>query len=174
MRLENNHLTDNDARSIANGLKRNTNLMELHLGGNEFTDVGYDALRRAIFDPSSFASIADCNHTCCLENMDCSLDATQDNEQSTPDENMRMKMYALLSARNMDGTNVHLLGAELGDDALKLMPGVFSRIKSSAKVAYPEGDDAELPEVNGGHVVPLSIFYELLRNWKEPPLLGLV
>ena len=174
MRLEQNCLNDNDARVIADGLKHNTNLRELHLGKNEeFTDIGHNALRKAIFDPSSLAAVVSSNHTCCLWELDCALDATQDNVQESPGQNLSVKMYALLSSWNKEGTNVHHLRAEIGgDDVVKLMPRIFERIVRSARIVFPEGD--EPLEVNGGVVPPLSIVYEILRNWKLPPLLGLV
>ena len=174
LRLEDNSLRDIDARVIADGLKHNTNLRELHLGENlEITDIGRNALRKAIFDRSSLAAVVSSNHTCCLWEPHCRLDATQDNAQESPGQNLSVKMYALLSSWNKEGTNVHHLRSEIGgDDVVNLMPRIFERIVRSARIVIPEGD--EPLEVNGGVVPPLSVVYEILRNWKLPPLLGLV
>jgi hypothetical protein len=65
LNLQTNHLDDNDASLIARALKQNTKLKILCLGGNDITEVGINALKRSIFDPSStLNSAASSNHTC--------------------------------------------------------------------------------------------------------------
>ena len=73
---------------------------------------------------------------------------------------MKNKVYSLLATRNVKGSNVNHLNLELKDDSLKLAPKVL---------AIP----ALMPDciaVRNDLAKPLSVMYELLRNWKMPAL----
>ena len=64
LKLDHNMLNDEDAALIANSLKTNTNLDDLSLCGNNFTDVGIKILYKAVYDDTSLNTITDSNHTC--------------------------------------------------------------------------------------------------------------
>ena len=67
------------------------------------------------------------------------------------------KVYSILEERNAEGTNVSHLNQELGEEeSLKLVPHVLKIPAQRSERAYIS--------------VPLSIMYELLRNWKMPSL----
>eukprot|EP00571_Detonula_confervacea_P016336 CAMPEP_0172299212 /NCGR_PEP_ID=MMETSP1058-20130122/1573_1 /TAXON_ID=83371 /ORGANISM="Detonula confervacea, Strain CCMP 353" /LENGTH=98 /DNA_ID=CAMNT_0013008573 /DNA_START=16 /DNA_END=308 /DNA_ORIENTATION=- len=53
-----NNFVDDDAKSIAKALKRNTNLKLLSLADNELTNTGWYMLLKAEFDPTSLNSAA--------------------------------------------------------------------------------------------------------------------
>jgi hypothetical protein len=61
--LENNRLIDDDAILISQALRRNTNLMTLHIDTNNFTSIGVKALLNCVFDSSSLNAISESNHT---------------------------------------------------------------------------------------------------------------
>ena len=98
--MANNHLGDNDAVLIASALKRNTNLRNLHLGRNDITDVGRDALRSAVFDSRSLNAVSDSNHSCCIDGLDLS-DISNNRRVDSPEVNRGRKIYSLLSSRNI-------------------------------------------------------------------------
>jgi Ran GTPase-activating protein (RanGAP) involved in mRNA processing and transport len=53
LRLDYNHLNDNDAAIISQALKRSTNLRQLDLLLNNITSIGVKALLTCVFDSSS-------------------------------------------------------------------------------------------------------------------------
>ena len=138
--LRDNHLDDNDAILIAGALKRNTNLRDLRLGQNDITDIGHAALRNAVFDSTNLNAVADCNHTCCIDGLN--LDYNNDEEEEFK-VNRGSKIFNLLSSRNREGTNVHHLDAEFGDESLKLVPKVLECIHIYAGNASSDDDDLD-------------------------------
>ena len=68
--LETNNLNDEDAVLISRALKHNTNLKELWLGGNNITEVGNGALRKAVYDTTSLNTVSESNHTCFIKGID--------------------------------------------------------------------------------------------------------
>ena len=68
--LTKNGLNDADALLIACALKHNTNLHDLHLDDNLFTETGRDALKKAVYDYTSLNSTVDCNHTYCVHGVE--------------------------------------------------------------------------------------------------------
>eukprot|EP00579_Thalassiosira_antarctica_P003598 CAMPEP_0201904696 /NCGR_PEP_ID=MMETSP0902-20130614/56131_1 /ASSEMBLY_ACC=CAM_ASM_000551 /TAXON_ID=420261 /ORGANISM="Thalassiosira antarctica, Strain CCMP982" /LENGTH=264 /DNA_ID=CAMNT_0048438791 /DNA_START=83 /DNA_END=878 /DNA_ORIENTATION=+ len=64
--LVDNQLDDKDAISIASALRSNTNLRYINLEDNLITHVGFEALRKVVFDNSSLNAAAETNHTCAI------------------------------------------------------------------------------------------------------------
>ena len=159
--LANNQLYDSDAILIARALKQNTNLLRLRLGQNNITDVGRDALQKAAFDPTSFNTVADSNHSCSIEGIDLGGGNVPTNwHVDSPKVNRARKIYSLLSSRHREGVNVHHLDTEFEDDSLKFVPKVLESIHINAE--YARGYK--------GNVHPLSVMYEVLQSWKMPTL----
>ena len=168
--LANNNLNDEDARLIARALKRNTNLQYIFLVGNNITEVGCNALSKAVYNPESLNSLADCNHTCII----CGIDfgnIPENFPQSTPLDNRSGKIHHLLSVRNKkEGSNAYHFNLELGgeeddDELLGLVPHVLESVNRYAKRRPP-------PKYHKAYYVssPLSIMYEILQSWKMPEL----
>ncbi|KAL7537176.1 hypothetical protein ACHAXR_007645 [Thalassiosira sp. AJA248-18] len=161
MNLENNHLNDNDAELIAASLIQNCNLESLSLEGNEITSVGCDALRHVVFDSTSLNSVADSNHSCYIGGLDF---GGIPNNWNNSKRNRRMKIYYLLSSRNREGSNAHHLDSDIGEESLKLAPEVLQCVN------HCSGCEQDEVRQDDGVVKPLSIIYEILRNWRMPSL----
>ena len=151
--LTGNVLIDSDAELIAQALKQNTNLRKLFINGNNFTLAGLDKIRATIYDTSSLKAMESCNHTCWVNragNLDDIL----------PHHRRNRKLYELLSERNAENSNVRHLDAEFEEEAciIKLVPSVLECIK---RLSVDRATGAS---------VPLSILFELIRNWKMPEL----
>jgi len=166
LHLSGNGLNDNDATLIAIALRQNTNLRQLHLCSNDgITQIGYDALTLAIFDSTSLNSTVDSNHTCTIE-----MHGVVPNHNTSSEETNRgAKIYSILSSRHREGTSVHHLDSELGDDSLGLVPHVLSCMQrcSDSNAVY------NIPRLRIDQFVavrPLSIFFELLKSWHMPAL----
>ena len=162
--LEGNKLNDEDAILIANALKKNTNLKDLRLGDNDITDIGKEALLKAVYDPTSLNSMSDCNHTCRidLDGIDRGLPLYCRNIPLGKRKSKRsMKIHYVISLRHREGSNVRHLNAEFEDkeeDSLKLVPYVLECVQKTGGF------------VSSDSIHPLSIMYEVLRGWKMPEL----
>jgi len=159
--LTGNKLNDDDATLIARALKGNTNLKNLRIHNNTgITDIGNNALRVAIYDPTSLNSMSDCKHACIIH-----VDSDRGMNNSILISLGRgSKIYKLLSERNKEGSNVQHLNSEFedgdeeNDNSLKLVPHVLECV-------YRYYHNAS--RINE---LPLSIMYEILRGWKMPEL----
>ena len=156
LNISGNELNDRDAELIAQALKRNTNLQELFLEENNITSAGFERIRTAIYDASSLNAMGSCNHTCWV-------DRVKGNFVAGPQHCRRRKLYQLLSSRHADGSNTRHLDTELGKDTctMKLLPRVLEcieRCSSDRKLDTP---------------MPLSLFFELITDWKMPELFDL-
>jgi len=163
LNLANNNLNDEDAILISRALKHNNNLQVIKLKDNDITGIGRNILLKAIYDNTSLNSVSDCNHTCNIEGFDYYyFVANVDCRNRT---NRRSKVYNMLSLRNREGSNVHHLNLEWGDDdSLILVPHVLECVQKTGACVYEhrQEDDEE--------VAPLSVMYEILRSWKMPAL----
>ena len=163
--LSDNHLNDDDARLIARALKHNTNLKDMYLDGNNITEVGCNALSKAVYNPESLNSVADCNHTCEIRGIAFG-DIPVNLSRSNSNNNRRRKIYRLLSSRNREESNVYHLNLEFGnededEDTLALVPNLLECVHR-----YAERVSTQLPQYEQS----LSITYEILRGWKMPEL----
>ena len=180
LNLKSNHLDDSDARLIARALKQNTKLKILCLGGNDITEVGINALKRSIFDPSStLNSAAISNHTCLIKGV--GLEKYFYDKAATEREIRGKKIYSLLSKRSIESSNAYHLDLELGEDGLKLAPRVLSCVNRYKKryIDWQQGYFGQSyryisswPEdVNFKPLIrPVAIVYDILRNWRMPEL----
>ena len=144
-----NDLNDSDAELIAGALKQNTILRLLDLRRNNMiTAIGIEKIETAIYDPSSLNAMASCNHTCYID-----IGGGYKNVL-TPQENRRHKLYKIFSTRHSEGSNSRHLNSELGVGIFvtKLVPSVLESIGRSYVLK------------------PLSLYFELIRNWKMPEL----
>ena len=152
---------------VAKYLKENTNLQKLDLKGNNFTKVGWAALRKAEFDDTSLNAAADSNHTCAIEypseieGLDISEMNYNPNTQYTLDFRYvrEKKIYSVLSSRNRDCSNVK----HFEDVPVELLPNMLHSIQKYS--TYQDGD-TDISQIRG-HVNPLSIVYEICRNWED-------
>ena len=161
--LDHNELDDDDATGIANALKTNTNLKSLMISDNEMTDIGEDALRGACFDLSSLNAAADSNHTCFVY----TKTERQVNDTSvTAKANRRVKIYRVLASRNKELSNIEHFGGDVG---IKLLPNILTAVKLYATEAARYSRQGGVVRRGNLNVKPspLSIFYELMRNWDE-------
>ena len=149
LNLSGNELNDSDAELIAQALKHNTNLREFYISRNKFTSAGLNKIRATIYDPSSLKSMESSNHTCWVV-------FAGNVHGISPQQRRDRKLYELLSDRNAENSNVRHLDTEFEEEAciIKVVPIVLECIK---RFSIDRATDA---------LVPLSIFYELIRNWK--------
>ena len=168
LNLDNNQLGDNDALLIAKALKQNTTLKSIGLRGNDFTEVGHNALLSAVCDCASVKTVVASNHTCHLD--DVGIDYYVSNcewlrTERTTMEEMRIgkKIYYYFSTRNGEGSNGVHLASELGDMALKLSPNVLEHV-----LRYAPSNSGKFRDERNRCVRPLSLMYEIVRSWKLP------
>ena len=166
-----NQLNDQDAISIAKALKQNTKLDFLDLTTNRITKTGWKALRKAEFDDSSLNAAADSNHTCAIkyppdgskaiERVDTSeMNGNRSCETIFGSKFVRQKkIYSVLSLRNRDFSNVK----HFEDVPVETLPYMLQSIQEYSN--YRDGG-ADISQVRG-HVNPLSIVYEICRNWED-------
>ena len=173
--LADNKLNDNDIQLIARALKLNTNLQHLRLGDNCITFEGNNALIKVAYDPTSFKSLVECNHTCSIdrESVRQRIPVVYSTLEYCPQKIMRSKIYHLLSERNKEGSNAHYLNLELDDEeddvSMKLVPRVLECVHSYHRAANGLlSSDGYREKYNP--VPPFSIMFEILRSWKVPEL----
>ena len=166
--LDGNCLNDNDAVSIAESLKQNHLLSFLDLTNNNLTKTGWMALRKAEFNNTSLNAAADSNHTCNIKYPPdgSALIEAIDTSEMNGDRNLtlafdptwvrRKKIYKV-SSRNRELSNVE----HFDDIHVKLLPKMLSSIQE-----YSNYQDDNISQ-DRGHVHPLSIVYEICRNWEE-------
>ena len=141
-----NDITDAGCKSLAEALGANCTLFSLNLRNNLITSEGCNVLERALFDQSTLNAVADSNHTCEVEEVD--IEPFNSSENNRPN-----KIYRLLSSRHRECSNVFHLNKEMGEEeCLNLVPKVL---------AIP----ALRKEIGQHDSMPLSIVYELLKNW---------
>jgi len=165
--LADNQLNDHDAKLMARALRQNTCLQEIRLGDNNITNIGKEALLKAVYDPTSLNTLADCNHTCSIEGISFDDIITENDCNEGRWTNRSKKIYHLLSNRNKEGSNVQHLNAEFAEDedslALKIVPNMLDCI-----YRYYSGPGRRLGTRTTSR--PISIIYEILRGWKMPEL----
>ena len=170
LRLDDNKLDDEDAINLADALRYNRVLCELSLRGNEFTHLGEDVLKKVIYDDSSLNAAADSNHVCTIEGFDSWEESEVYNNASEYDENEQKlnrarKIFDLLEERNKQGTNVHHLEVEMGDDTLKIVPLTLAAVQMYGERRSKQREWNGNNNVTREDAPELSITYELLRSW---------
>ena len=162
--LQDNNLNDQDALLIADALKGNNTLQELHLDGNQIGQSGEDALWNSLLDTTTLNAVVNTNHTCRVN-----LSAVQPrfadlwdvNQDSDPNINGRRKLYHALAMRHRGCPGIKRMSTTehyFGSMIYKHLPNILAMIQSAHSpnhIYWTEG------------VKPLSIVYEVLRKWEE-------
>ena len=170
--MQRNQFDDNDALSITKALKQNLYLRQLDLRYNNITKVGWKALGKAEFDNTSLNAAAYSNHTCAIEYPSVEdddeirgVDTSEMNNNPLSEMHLhpryvrQKKIYSALSKRNRELSNV----GHFEDVPVELLPDMLQSIQRYSH--YRVGD----PDISQGFgdVKPLSIVYEVCRNWEE-------
>jgi len=178
--LEKNKLNDHDAVTIAKALKHNSTLHGIDLTGNNITKTGWTALRKAEFDDTSLNAAASSNHTCNIRYPPDGSDLIEGLNiiEMNGDRNFtkafdprwvrRKKLYTVLSSRNRDNSNV----GHFDDIPVEILPNILHSVRRYSNYHIPptEEDEKFTPPFLSqaiGHVNPLSLVYEICRNWEE-------
>ena len=163
-----NRFNAQDIRYISDALRQNKTLRELNLRSNDGDDwdQNWDTLESVIFDCESLNSAYDSNHHCLLKISEISRTAMF-NIYDDPVLNRRKKLYYILSRRNRHRSNAaHFETANIG---IKHIPQILSLLKPfSEHYLNDENGRREKKEVH-----PLSIVFEIMRDWKMPELYNL-
>ena len=121
-------------------MKQNNHLKELFIHDNDFTNIGREALSKAVYDPSSINAVYDCNHTCQIETGVWDLSHSCTNSSiANPRTKRKDKIHYILSLRHREGSNVLHLNAEFDEDgdkdstSLKIVPKVLESIHKYSK-----------------------------------------
>lgn len=115
LNLMGNLLQDDSALVLAQSLEKNTNLRMLRIGENDYSQVGYSALLRAITGPilrDGLNAIMDCNHT-------CTFDVANLNPMHNPKDNLMNKLLMLIECNPL----------LLSDVPVELMPKLLVLIQ---------------------------------------------
>ena len=168
-------LNDNDAIGIAAAMATNTKLGHLSIDAYSkscITEEGRSALRDVCFDMSSLGSAANSNHTCRINGYQALSNCDNHNGgRGQFKENRQMKIYHVLASRNKDMTNCK----DLANADIKLLPMILMSVKryseASAGPDRVQSDETKAFMRVNINVKPISIMYELLRNWDEVQIL---
>jgi len=174
--LKSNQLDDNDAMAVASALKHNTNLRELNISSNNLTNLGWEALGKAVFDKTSLNTAADSNHKCHIDFPDGDeiIDIIRNSNGKTlwcPSKLRRKKVYSILSARNRNCLNVDHFDEGM---PVELLPDMLRSIQKYA--GYHNADSNSLPDNtfrppppprDSQDVKPLSVMFEILQRWDK-------
>eukprot|EP00956_Cyclotella_meneghiniana_P015726 scaffold24401_cov42-Cyclotella_meneghiniana.AAC.2 len=165
--LCNNALNEQDIVHMSNSLRQNTTLRKL-LITHESPPYNWDLLDSIIFDSSNLNTAYYSNHHVCLEYINNFYSEVEEfNTCNDPIWNRRKKIYTILSRRNRSRTNAALFDSD--GIGIKQIPQVLSLLKPFSEHHLHDehaiqGDD---------EVVPLSIAYEIMRDWRMPELYNL-
>ena len=121
---------------------------------------------------SSLSSAASSNHTCRINGYQALSNCDKHNGgRGQFKENRQMKIYHVLASRNKDMTNCK----DLANADIKLLPMILMSVKryseASAGPERVQSDETKAFMQVNINVKPISIMYELLRNWDEVQIL---
>lgn len=168
--LNDNQFDDNDATAIARALKHNKKLRHLDLRRNNITNIGWDALSKAVFDDTSLSSVADSNHTCNISSFPSTFEGI-DEMNGGPELHLpfdepyntlfvrQKKVYSILSDRNQSCSNVNYFE----DVPVEFLPEILVSIQQYSNYHVPENT----PRQADRDVMPLSIVCEILQKWDK-------
>jgi len=168
--LNDNKLDDKDAIHLADVLRHNRTLAGLSLYGNEFTRLGEETLKKAIYDDSSLNAVANSNHVCEISGLRSWGFLHGVNFRVPYERSRAQKIFRLLEERNKEGTNARHLEGEMRGDTLKILPLTLAAIQiygeyKAKKVKWQDNGIVWIEDA-----APLSITYELLKSWNVPVL----
>eukprot|EP00956_Cyclotella_meneghiniana_P008833 scaffold12103_cov21-Cyclotella_meneghiniana.AAC.2 len=166
--LGDNPFNEQDIVYIADTLRRNTTLCTLHFRFRfRGPSTNWHLLEYAIFDYTSLNAAYDSNHHCRLYIHMPGSDIWRFNTYSDPTLNRRKKIYTLLSKRNRRRENASFL--ELDGTGIKHIPQILSLLKPFSEHHSHNENGIQEDEA----VTPLSIAYEIMRDWRMPELYNL-
>ena len=175
--LKSNQLDDNDAMAVASALKHNKNLRELLISSNNLTNLGWEALSRAVFDKTSLNTAFDSNHTCHIDFPDGNeiIDIIRNSNGKKlwrPSKLRQKKVYSILSSKNRNCSNENIDHFDEGMP-VELLPAMLTSIQKYAD--YHNADSNSLPDNTylsppprgTQDVKPLSVMFEILQRWDK-------
>ena len=155
-----------DITYFADALRNNTTLRKLSIGVSPGLSPNYwHHIEPAVFNRTSLNATHDSNHFCSIE-----ITHTQTflmdkfNKYNDPVKNRRKKIYYILSIRNRRRENAAYL--ESNGINIKHIPRILALLKllSEHHLQHKYGSQDEC------EVKPLSIAFEIMRDWKIPEL----
>eukprot|EP00956_Cyclotella_meneghiniana_P002400 scaffold2686_cov70-Cyclotella_meneghiniana.AAC.3 len=178
LRLCGNPFNEQDIVHTANALRHNTTLRQLMFRFHE-PPSNLDLLKSVVFDRSGLDSAYYSNHHCKITILreevighdiiesDITADVRNFNKCYDHVMNRRKKIYNILSTRNMNRENAAYF--ESRGMSINHIPQILSVLKPfSEHHLYEESGRQEEDEVT-----PLSIAYEIMRDWKIPEVYNL-
>eukprot|EP00956_Cyclotella_meneghiniana_P002914 scaffold3474_cov50-Cyclotella_meneghiniana.AAC.3 len=164
--LIDNPFNEQDIVYIADALRHNTTLRLLRF---RFPDppTNWNLLESAIFDSTSLNAAYDSNHHCRLYIYEPGSYIRRFNTCDDPELNRRKKIYTLLSKRNSRRENASFV--ELDGIGIKHIPQILSLLKTFSEHHLHDGYGIQGED----EVKPLSIAYEIMRDWRMPELYNL-
>eukprot|EP00956_Cyclotella_meneghiniana_P024099 scaffold48075_cov39-Cyclotella_meneghiniana.AAC.1 len=163
-----NPINEQDIVYMADAIRNNTSLRKLLFGFDDPSEFpgNWHLLASTVFDQTSLNSAHDSNHHCHL-NLEISGIQTHPisrfNMYEDPILNRRKKIYNILSAWNRKRENAAYF--ESDNISIKHMPQILALLKPFSKHYLDDEEGKEDDEVE-----PLSIVYEIMRDWKMPEL----
>ena len=147
-------------------LKQNTTLRELDLETDDDNTIDWDILDSAVFNPTSLNGTYDSNHYCKITVHERDMTSIMGNFNTYDDPilNRRKKLYNILSTRNRQRRNAAYFESE--NIGIKHIPQILSLLKPFSE-HYLHADNGLRKR---GEVKPLSIAFEILRDWNMPQL----
>jgi hypothetical protein len=156
--LSRNRLNDDDALLISQALKRNANLTQLNLLGNNITSIGVKALLTCVFDSSSLNAISESNHTLTRINMYYGQRSFSDNSRPI------QRLDGFIGMFLLDRTQKVLLALQDKDSLLQYLANVPVELIPEV-LAFPrrQVDDQHQRRY-------LNVLYSTMRWWNMPML----
>jgi len=167
--LFDNPLSGEDFVHMQTALQNNTTLLQLTYELDTLP-ITWRRLISVVFDRTSLNAAYESNHHCCVKGFSHNngkICYKYFNTGSHPEWNRRKKIYTILSMRNMNRQNAaHFESENMG---IKYLPQILSILKQFSEHNLHNEDD----DVGDHDVKPLSIVYEIMRDWKMPELYNL-
>ena len=171
-----NEFCDVDATSLADALKKNTNLTDLDLSFNRFSNEGMRQLEKAAFDTTNLNSIVESNHFCCLDTSFFTIESDMKIETNIADVNLtvegvgakiRYKLFGALCGTRGDGEVLHL--HYFDDIPLELMHHILYHVMNPMYLCF--GDDlGYFTRIDEQPKEKLDRVFCILQKWKMPLL----
>eukprot|EP00956_Cyclotella_meneghiniana_P019022 scaffold32223_cov83-Cyclotella_meneghiniana.AAC.5 len=153
---------------IADALRHNTTLLNLELSWDNISNHCH-LLESAIFDRASLNAAYESNHHCKIKIWGCNIssDIEKFNTYSDAIRNRNKKIYTILSTRNRNRENAAYF--ESDDIGIKHIPRIISLLKPLSRHNMKKRKMMSIHD----DTKPLSIVYEIMRDWKMPELYNL-
>ena len=129
LELDLNQLGDDAALLLAKALGTNTNLLDLSLADNNFSEVATDAFSKVIFDDDDLNTVIDSNHSCTIHGVSEKVTSLQCSKEK--------KKFRVIYSHGKTTPIPSFAGDQFFTDApVELTPEVLSWIQSVQKM-YP-------------------------------------